>query len=149
VLNGRSTIPKDVIDNLFNFHDGGDACAHVKAIGKLIDDWYDPSIYEDALMQLISWTLLEGDGYACNWFLLHEDNSIKTIRDFLHDFLEIFGDDRYEIYTELVDDFMEKWKKKNLPDIKTINSDIEIDTPPDPIEELKVVIFNMQYSHAK
>jgi hypothetical protein len=107
-------IPEDVIENLSNFHDCGDACAHVKAFGKLIDDWYDPPIYEDALMQLFSWTLCEGAGYAYNWFLLHEDNSIKTIRDFLHAFLERFGDDQDEIYNELVDDFMEKWKRKNL-----------------------------------
>jgi hypothetical protein len=96
-------------------------------------------------MRLFSWTLLEGQGSACDWFLLHEDNSIKTIRDFLHDFLERFGDDQDEIYNELVDDFMEKWKRKNLPDIKTISSDIMIDSPPDPIEELKEIIMNMQF----
>jgi hypothetical protein len=50
-------IPEDVIDNSPIFHNGGDACAHVKAFGQLIDDWYDPPIYEDALMQLFSWTL--------------------------------------------------------------------------------------------
>jgi hypothetical protein len=44
---------------------------------------------------------------------------------------------------------MEKWKRKNLPDIETISSDIEIDTPPDPIEELKEIILNMQLAHAK
>jgi hypothetical protein len=79
-----------------------------------------------------------------DWFLVHEDNSFKTIQDLLHAFLERFGDDQDEIYNELVDDFMEKWKKKNLPDIRTISSDIKIDTPPDPIEELKVIIQNMQ-----
>jgi hypothetical protein len=57
--------------------------------------------------------------------------------------LEIFWDDRDEIYNELVDDFVEKWKRKSLPDIETISSDIEIDTPPDPIEELKEIILNM------
>jgi hypothetical protein len=62
---------------------------------------------------------------------------INIIWDFLHDFLEIFGDDQDEIYNELVDDFMEKWKRKNLPDMDTISSDIEEDTPPDPIKELK------------
>jgi hypothetical protein len=67
----------------------------------------------------------------------------------LHDFLEIFGDDQDEIYNELVDIFMEKWKRKNLPDIEMINSDIETDTPPDPIEDLKEIIMNMQYAHTK
>jgi hypothetical protein len=42
-------------------------------------------------MQLFSWTLLEGEGSAWDWFLLHDDKSIKTIRDFLHDFLESLG----------------------------------------------------------
>jgi hypothetical protein len=87
------------------------------------------------------------DGYAGHWFLLHEDNEIKTIRDFLRDFLEIFGDDQDEIYVELVDDFMDKWKRKNLLAIKTTSSDREVDSPPDPIEELKEVIHNMQFSH--
>jgi hypothetical protein len=30
---------------------------------------------------------------------------------------------------------MEKWKRKNLSNIKTTNSDSEVDIPPDPIEE--------------
>jgi hypothetical protein len=100
-------------------------------------------------MILFSWTLLEGQGSAYDWFLLHEDNSIKTLRDFLHDFLERFGDDQDEIYNELVDDFMEKWKRKNLPDIETINSDTEVDSSSDPIKELKDIILNMQYAHTK
>jgi hypothetical protein len=57
-----------------------------------------------------------------------------------------FGHDRDEVYNELVDDFMETWKRKNLLDIKTISSDIEVDSPPDPIEELKEIIQNMQLS---
>jgi hypothetical protein len=52
-------IPEDVVDNVIEFHNGGDAYAHVKAFGKFIDDWYDPPIHEDALMRLFSWTLLE------------------------------------------------------------------------------------------
>jgi hypothetical protein len=50
---------------------------------------------------------------------------------------------------ELVDDFMERWKGKNLQDMDTISSDIEEDTPPDPIKELKEIILNMQIAHAK
>jgi hypothetical protein len=45
-------IPEDVVDNVLEFHEGGDACAHVKAFWKLIDGWHDPPIYEDALMKL-------------------------------------------------------------------------------------------------
>jgi hypothetical protein len=140
-------IPEDVVDNVLEFHEGGDACAHVKAFWKLIDGWDDSPICEDALMFLFSWTLVEGQGSACDWFLLHEEKEIKTIRDFMHNFLERFGDDQDEVYDELVDDFMEKWKRKNLLNIKTTNSDIEVDTPPDPIEELKEIIQNMQFSH--
>jgi hypothetical protein len=128
---------------------GDDVCVHVKAFGQLIDDWDDSLICEDALMRLFSWTLLMDDGYVGHWFLLHEDNEIKTIRDFLHDFLERFGDDQDEIYVELVDDFMDKWKRKNLLAIKTTNSDREVDSPPNPSEDLKEVIHNMQFSHEK
>jgi TPP-dependent pyruvate/acetoin dehydrogenase alpha subunit len=32
---------------------------------------------------------------------------------------------------------------------RTISSDIEEDTPPDPIKELKEILLNMQWAHAK
>jgi hypothetical protein len=142
-------IPENVLDNVyvFGFHEDGDACAHIMAFWNLIDDWDDTPIHEDALMSMFSWTLLEDQGSACDWFLMHDDKSIKNIRDFLHDFLERFGDDQDEIYSELVDDFMGKWKRKNLSNIKTISSDIEVDIPPDPIKELKETIINMQFAH--
>jgi hypothetical protein len=38
---------------------------------------------------------------------------------------------------------METWKRKNLLAIETTSSDIKIDAPPDPIEELKEIILNM------
>jgi hypothetical protein len=41
---------------------------------------------------------------------------------------------------------MEKWRK-NLPNIKTTISNVEIDSPLDPIEDLKEIILNMQFSH--
>ena len=47
------------------------------------------------------------------------------------------------------DDFMEIWRRKYLPDMDTINSDTEEDTPPDPIKELKEIILNMHYTHTK
>jgi hypothetical protein len=47
------------------------------------------------------------------------------------------------------DDFMERWGGKNLPDMDTISSDMEEDTPPDPIKELKEIILNMQIAHNK
>jgi hypothetical protein len=140
-------ISEDVIDNLPDYHNYGDASAHIRAFTQCIDEWCDPPIYEDVLMSLFVMTFCEE--YAFNWFQDSEDNTFKTIQDLLHAFLERFGDDQDEIYNELVDDFMEKWKRKNLPDIETISSDIEIDTPPDPIEELKEIIMNMQYAHTK
>jgi hypothetical protein len=47
-------ISNDVIENLSDFHNYGDALAHVRAFGQLIDDWLDPPIYEDVLMTLFS-----------------------------------------------------------------------------------------------
>ena len=138
-------LPEIVIENFPNFRDHGDANAHIKAFGHCIDEWCDPPIYEDVLMQLFVMTLCEDLAY--DWFHDSDDNEFKTIQDLLFAFLERFGDDQDEIYNELVDDFMGKWKRKNLPDIETISSDIEIDTPPDPIEELKEIIMNMQYAH--
>jgi hypothetical protein len=147
IIDYPNYIPEHVVDNVFGFHEGGDACAHIKAFGNLIDDWDNTPIHEDALMNMFSWTLLEGQGSACDWFLMHDDKSIKNIRDFLHDFLERFGDDQDEIYSELVDDFMGKWKRKNISYIETISSDIEVDIPPEPIKELNEIIQNMQFAH--
>jgi hypothetical protein len=140
-------ISEDVIENIPDFHDYGDACAHVRAFGHCIDEWCDPPIYEDVLMKLFFMTLCEEDAYY--WFHDSEDNTFKTIRDLLHAFLKRFGDDQDEAYNELVDAFMEKWNKKNLPDIKTISSDIKIDSPPDPIDELKEIIMNIHFAHAR
>jgi hypothetical protein len=119
----------------------------ISAFWNLIDDWDDTPIHEDVLMQLFSWTLLEDRRKCLRLVSYHNDKSIKTIRDFLHDFLERFGDDQDEIYSELVDDFMEKWKRKNLSNIKTTSSDIEVDIPPNPIEEFNETITNMQFAH--
>jgi hypothetical protein len=140
-------IPENVLDNVFGFHEDDDACVHIKAFWNLNDDWDNTAIHEDALMSLFSWTLLEDQGSACNWFLMHDDKSIKNIRDFLHDILERFGDDQDEVYSELVDDFMGKWKKRNLSNIKTTSSDIEVDIPLDPINELSEITLNMQLAH--
>jgi hypothetical protein len=35
-------------------------------------------------MQLFSWTLLEGDGSACDWFLDRNEKSIKTVVALMH-----------------------------------------------------------------
>jgi hypothetical protein len=83
---------------------------------------------------------------ANDWFHNSPDKTFKTIRDLLHAFLNLFGRSQHEIHNELVDGFMETWRRKNLPNIKTISSDKEVDTPPDPIKELNEIIQNMQLS---
>jgi hypothetical protein len=138
-------LPEIVIENLPDFRDNSDANAHIRAFGKCIDEWCDPPIHEDVLMKLFVLTLCEEDAYF--WFHDSDDNEFKTIWDLMHAFLERWGDDQIETYTKLVDVFMEKWKEKELPDIETINSDIKIDTSPDPIEELKEIIQTMQFAH--
>jgi hypothetical protein len=140
-------ISKDVIDNLPDYHNYGDASAHIRSFTQCIDEWCDPPIYEDVLMQLFIMTFCKE--YAYNWFHDSKDNTFKTTWDLLHAFFDRFGDDQDEIHNELVDDFMDKWKRKNILAVKTTISDIEVDTLPDPIEELKKKILNMQYAHTK
>ena len=71
------------------------------------------------------------------------DNTFKNIWDLLHAFLNLFGRSQQEIHNELVDNFMETWRRKNLPNIKTISSNIEVDAPSDPIKEINEIIQNM------
>jgi hypothetical protein len=42
-----------------------------------------------------------------------------------------------------------KWRRKNLLNIKTTNSDIEVDSPPDLNKDLKEIIINIQLAPAK
>jgi hypothetical protein len=58
--------------------------------------------------------------------------------------LDKFGRGQQELHNGLVDIFMETWRNKNLSYIETISSDIEVDIPPNPIEELNEIIQNMQ-----
>jgi hypothetical protein len=83
---------------------------------------------------------------ASYWFHDSPDNTFKTIRDLLHSFLNLFGRSQQEIHDELVDNFMETWRRKNLPNIKTISSDIKVDAPSDPIKEINEIVQNMQPS---
>jgi len=147
ILDFPHDISKYVIDNIPDFYDQDDASTHIKSFIKFIEEWCDPSIYEDVLIQFFVLTLC-GD-WANDWFHDSPNKRFKNIRDLLHAFLEIFGHDRDEVYNELVDDFVEKWKRKNLLAIETTSSDIKIDAPLSSIEELKEIIMNMQYSHTK
>ena len=134
-------ISKDAIDNIPDFFDHTHPGAHIWAFTKYIEKWYDPPIYEDVLMQLFVFTLI-GERES-DWFHDSPDNTFKTIQDLLHAFLNLFGRSQHEIHNELVDSFMETWRRKNLPNIKTISSDIEVDSPPYSIQELKEIILNM------
>jgi hypothetical protein len=140
-------ISEDVIDNILDYNDYDDASNHITAFTKCIDEWCDPPVYEDVLMQLFVMTLAGERPY--HWFHDSPVGRFKTIQVLLHAFLKRFGYDRSEVYDELIDDFMETWKRKNLLAFETINSDIEVDSPPDPIEEFKEIIQNVQLSHEK
>jgi hypothetical protein len=138
-------ISEDVIDNIPDFYDHDHAGAHIWAFTKCIEKWCDPPIYEDVLMQLFVFTLC-GDR-ANDWFHHSPDKTFKTIQDLLHAFLNLFGRSQHEIHNELVDGFMETWKRKNLPNIKTISLDIEDGSPPDPIKEIDEMVHNIQFPH--
>ena len=133
-------IPEDAIDNIPDF-DHTHAGAHIVAFTKFIEKWCDPPIYEDVLMQLFVFTLV-GE-WAMYWFHDSPDKTFKTIQDLLHAFLNLFGRSQQEVHDELVDNFMETWRRKNLLNIKTINSDLEVDAPSDPIKEINEIIQNM------
>jgi hypothetical protein len=51
-----------------------------------------------------------------------------------------------EVHDELVDIFMETWRKKNLSYMETISSDSEVDIPSNPIEEFNETVQNIQPS---
>ena len=128
---------EDAIDNIPDFFNHTHAGAHIWAFTKCIEKWCDPPIYEDVLMQLFVFTLVgERKMY---WFHDSPDNTFKNIRDLLHAFLNLFGCNQQELHNELVDNFMETWRRKNLPNIKTISSDLEVDAPSDPIKELNEI----------
>jgi hypothetical protein len=98
-------------------------------------------------MQLFVFTLV--NERAMYWFHDSPDNTFKTIQDLLHAFLKLFGRSQQEVHDELVDNFMETWRRKNLPNIETISSNIEVDAPSDPIEELNKTVQNIQPSQEK
>jgi hypothetical protein len=50
-------ISEDVIDNIPDFYDHDDASTHIRAFTKCIEEWCDPPIYEDVLIQLFVLTL--------------------------------------------------------------------------------------------
>jgi hypothetical protein len=136
-------ISEDAIDNIPEF-DHTHAGAHIVAFTKFINMWCDPPIYEDVLMQLFVFTLVRDREMF--WFQDSPDKTFKTIRELLHAFLNMFGRGQQELHSELVENFMETWRNKNLSYIETISSDIEVDIPSNPIKEINEVVQNMQLS---
>jgi hypothetical protein len=137
-------ISEDAIDNIPDFFDHTHPGAHIWAFTKYIEKWYDPPIHEDVLMQLFALTLV-GER-ASDWFHDSPDKTFKTIQDLLHAFLSLFGRSQQVVHDELVDNFMETWRKKNLSYIETISSDSEVDIPSNPIEEFNETVQNIQPS---
>jgi hypothetical protein len=69
-FSGVAGYPHDISDDVIeNFH--------IRAFGQCIDEWCDPPIYEDVLMELFVTTLCEEDAYY--WFHDSDDNKFKTI----------------------------------------------------------------------
>jgi hypothetical protein len=124
--------------------DHGHASDHIVIFTKFIEKWCDPPVYEDVLMRLFVFTLVRDREMF--WFQDSLDKSFNTIQELLHAFLDMFGYGQQELHDELVDNFMETWRKKNLSYMETISSDSEADIPSDPIEEINEVIQNMQPS---
>jgi hypothetical protein len=137
-------ISEDAIDNVPDFFDHTHPGAHIWAFTKYIEKWYDPPIHEDVLMQLFALTLV-GER-ASDWFHDSPDKTFKSIQDLLHNFLKLFGRSQQEVHDELVDIFMETWRKKNLSYMETISSDSEVDIPSNPIEEFNETVQNIQPS---
>jgi hypothetical protein len=136
-------ISEDAIDNIPEFNQTH-AGAHIVAFTKFINMWCDPPVYEDVHMQLFVFTLVRDREMF--WFQDSPDKSFKTIRELLHAFLDMFGHGQQEVHDELVDNFMETWRKKNLSYIEAISSDSEVDIPSNPIEEFNEAVQNIQPS---
>jgi hypothetical protein len=96
-----------------------DARRHVLFVSLCFNKWCHSVLHEDIGMKLFIMSFDDDDDL--DWFTELKDKQVKT-------------------YKELTNAFMEKWKEKEPPDIKTISSDIKIDVSTTPIEKLTEVI---------
>jgi len=136
-------ISEDAIDNVPEWLHGH-ASDHIVIFTKFIEKWCDPPVYEDVLMRLFVFTLVRDREMF--WFQDSLDKSFKTIQELLHAFLDMFGHGQRELHDELVGNFMETWRNKNLSYVETVSSDIKADAPSDPIEEFNETVQNIQPS---
>jgi hypothetical protein len=111
----------------FQINNVVDARHHVNRVSHCFNKWCCNALYEDVGMKLF---ILSFDDDDLDWFTELKDKEVKT-------------------YNELIDAFMEKWKEKEPPDIKTISPDTKIDASPDSNKKFKEVIQAMEFIYAK
>jgi hypothetical protein len=116
-------IPENAIENLPCFQSNNivDARRHVQRVSHCFNKWCCNTLYEDVGMKLF---ILSFDDDDLDWFTKLKDKQIRT-------------------YKELTNAFMEKWKEKEPPIIKTVNSDAS----PDFDEKFTDVIQAMRFAH--
>jgi hypothetical protein len=121
-------IPEKTLQNLpcFQSNNVVDARHHVKRVSPCFNKWCCNALHEDVMMKLF---ILSFDDDDLDWFTELKDNQVKTCN-------------------ELIDAFMEKWKDKEPPDIKTVSSDNK-DASPDSNKVLKDVCKAMEFIYAK
>jgi hypothetical protein len=116
-------IPEKAIENLPCFQNDNviNARRHVQRVSHCFNKWCCNTLYEDVGMKLF---ILSFDDDDLDWFTKLKDKQIRT-------------------YKELTNAFMEKWKEKEPPIIKTVNSDAS----PDFDEKFTDVIQAMRFAH--
>jgi len=95
-----------------------DARRHVLFFSLCFNKWCHNALHADIGLELF---IMSFDDDDLDWFMRIKDNQVKT-------------------YKELIDVFMEKWKEDETPDIKIVNSNVNIYASTTPIEELTEVI---------
>jgi hypothetical protein len=117
-------IPEKAIENLPYFQSNNmvDARRHVRKVSLCFNRWCCNTLYEDVGMKLF---ILSFDDDDLDWFTRLKDKQVRT-------------------YKELTNAFMEKWKEKEPPVIKTVNSNAS----PDFDKKSTDIIQAMRSAHA-
>jgi hypothetical protein len=116
-------IPEKAIENLPCFQSNNiNARRHVQRVSHCFNKWCCNTLYEDVGMKLF---ILSFDDDDLDWFTKLKDKQIRT-------------------YKELTNAFMEKWKEKEPPVIKTVSSNVSPDLDKKSID----IIQAMRFAHA-
>jgi hypothetical protein len=117
-------IPEKAIENLPCFQNDNviNARRHVQRVTHCFNKWCCNALYEDVGMKLF---ILSFDDDDLDWFTKLNDKHIRT-------------------YKELTNAFMEKWKEKEPPVIKTVSSNAS----PDFDKKSTDIIQAMRFAHA-